>query len=153
MKVMEYLEDVLAKYEVTHHRPTFTAQHMAAEEHVPGMEVAKPVIIRADDEYYMCVLPACCKLDLDAVKSQLGFGEVKLIEESEMVKIFSDCELGAEPPLGNLYGLTTLMDKSLEKDEYIVFQAGSHDTAIRMEMDEYKRLTSPHVLALSYRTP
>ena len=67
MEVLEFLDKVSARYEVSQHRPTFTAQQMAAEEHVPGMQVAKPVIIKADEEYYMCVLPACCKVDLDAL--------------------------------------------------------------------------------------
>ena len=150
MKVVDYLDEVSASYEVTHHRPTFTAQQMAAEEHVPGMAVAKPVIVRADETYYMCVLPACCKIDLDALKSQLGVCQVELADESEMARLFPDSALGAEPPFGSLYDLETIMDKTLEADEYIVFQGGSHEQAIKMDMDEYRRVAQPKVLAFSY---
>ncbi len=150
MKLIEFLDKSSAKYEVTQHRPAFSAQQMAAAEHVPGMEVAKPVVIKADGEYYMCVLPACCKVDLDVLKKHLGVGQIELARESEMAKLFSDCELGAEPPFGNLYGLLTFMDKTLEMDEHIVFQGGTHQQAIRMAMAEYKRLVGPRILSFSY---
>jgi Ala-tRNA(Pro) deacylase len=150
MKVVEFLENSSAKYEVTKHQPTYSAQQMAAAEHVPGREVAKPVLVKADGQYYMCVLPACCKVDLDALKQDLHVDQVVLAGEDEMSKLFADCELGAEPPFGNLYGLETLMDESLEADEYIVFQAGTHEQAIRIAMADYKKLVSPLVLSFSY---
>jgi len=149
MKVLEYLDQASAKYETMHHGPTFTAQEMAAEEHVPGMNVAKPVVVKANGEYYMCVLPACCKVDFDALKSQLGTSRIDLVTESEMARLFPDCELGAEPPLGSLYGLVTIMDQTLEEDDYIVFQSGTHEEAVKMALDEYKRLTTPRVLSFS----
>ena len=153
MKVIEFLDSVSAKYEVMQHRPTFTAQQMAAAEHVPGINVAKPVVVKADEEYYMCVLPACYKVDLDALKRQLGAGKVELADESEMAKLFGGCELGAEPPFGGLYGLLTLVDKTLEADEYIVFQGGTHDSAVKMKMNEYKRIANARLLSFSYSTP
>ena len=150
MKVVEFLETNSAKYEVTRHQPTYSAQQMAAAEHVSGREVAKPVLIKADGKYYMCVLAACCKVDLDALKKDLGAAQVALAGEDEMSKLFADCELGAEPPFGNLYGLETLMDESLQADEYIVFQGGTHEQAIRMAVLDYKELVSPRVLRFGY---
>jgi len=150
MKVVEFLETNSAKYEVTRHQPTYSAQQMAAAEHVSGREVAKPVLIKADDKYYMCVLPACCKVDMDALKENLGVDQVALAGEDEMSKLFADCELGAEPPFGNLYGLETLMDESLQADEHIVFQAGTHEQAIRMATLDYKELVNPRILSFSY---
>ena len=150
MNVIEFLDETQTKYEVTQHRPTFTAQQMAAEEHVPGMQVAKPVLIRVEEEHYLCVLPACCKVDLDALKGQLGVDDVELADESEMAKLFPDVALGAEPPFGEMYGLLTFMDRSLESCEHIVFQAGSHDTAVRMKVADYKRLANPRIFSFSY---
>lgn len=152
MKVIDYLEKSAAKYELSQHRPTFSAQQMAAEEHVPGMQVAKPVVVKADGEYIMCVLPACCKVDLDVLKRQLGTERVELADEGEMAKLFPDCALGAEPPFGSMYGLTTLLDDTLEVDEEIVFQGGTHQQAIRMAMSEYKRLVNPRVVSFSYHS-
>jgi Ala-tRNA(Pro) deacylase len=152
MKVVEFLDSKGVHYEMSQHRPTFTAQQMAAEEHVPGMAVAKPVVVRADKKFYLCVLPACCKIDFDALKLALKAKETALADEDEMAGLFDDCTLGSEPPFGELYGLETLMDASLEKDPYIVFQAGTHELAIRMDLDDYKKLARPRVLHYSYHT-
>jgi Ala-tRNA(Pro) deacylase len=98
----------------------------------------------------MCVLSACCKIDLGALKSQLGAKSVDLAEETEIGIIFEDCELGAEPPFGNLYDLPVVMDKALEQDDHITFQAGTHEKAIRMSMEDYRKLVEPKVLEFSY---
>ncbi len=150
MGVTEFLDKSNVKYEVRQHQPTFTAQQMAAEEHEPGRYVAKPVIVKADDKYVMCVLAAPYKVDLGALKKQLGVKKATLADETEIGKLFPDCELGAEPPFGNLYDMPTVMDKVLEKDDHIMFQAGSHEKAIRMSMADYRKLVQPKVLEFSY---
>ena len=150
MRVTELLDKSGVKYEIREHEPTFTAQQMAAVEHEPGKYVAKPVVVKADDKFVMCVLSACYKIDLRGLKKQLGAKKVEIAEENEIEKLFPDCELGAEPPFGNLYDLPTYMDKSLEDDDHIMFQAGTHDRAIRMSMDDYRKLVAPNVLEFSY---
>jgi len=150
MRIIEFLDNSAVRYEIREHPPAFTAQQMAAIEHEPGQYVAKPVIIKADGKYIMCVLSACYKIDMGALKSQLGANSVELAQEKEIGKIFNDCELGAEPPFGNLYDLPTIMDKALEKDDHITFQAGTHEKAIRINMDDYRKLVNPKVLEFSY---
>ncbi len=150
MRVTEFLDESAVSYEVTKHIPTFTAQQMAAAEHEPGKYVAKPVIVKADGKYMMCVLAACSKIDLGALKKQLGAKHVELALEKEIGEIFNDCDLGAEPPFGNLYDLPVIMDKAMEKDDHIIFQAGSHEEAIRISMNDYRKLVKPKVLEFSY---
>jgi len=150
MQVTKFLKKSGVKYEVTKHKPAFSAQEMAAVEHEPGKYVAKPVIVKADGKYVMCVLSACYKIDMRALKKQLGAKKVSLAEEKDMEKLFDDCDLGAEPPFGNLYDLPTIIDKALEKDDHITFQAGTHEKAIRMSMDDYRKLVNPQVLEFSY---
>lgn len=123
MGILEFLAKTGVKHEVSQHAPVFSAQKMAAVEHEPGKYVAKPVIIKADDQYIMCVLPACRKVDLMKVKKHLDAQLADLAAEAEIARLFPDCELGAEPPFGNLYEMPTLMDKALEKDDHILFQA------------------------------
>jgi len=146
MEVIKFLKKSGVKYKVTKHKAAFTAQEMAAEEHEPGKYVAKPVVVKADGDYVMCVLPACYNIDLKALKSQLKAKTVKIAKEKDMEKLFGDCEVGAEPPFGNLYDLPTVMDKTLEEDDHIMFQGGSHEKAIRISMDDYRKLVAPKVL-------
>jgi len=152
MRVIEFLDKAGVKYEIKIHKPVFTAQRVAAEEHEPGKFVAKPVLVKADGKYLMCVLAACYMIDLRNLKSVLGVKKLELLTEDEMAKLFDDCEPGAEPPFGNLYNIPTIMDKALEKDDHIVFQAGTHDKAVKMSMTDYKKLVSPKVMEFSYHS-
>lgn len=150
MQVTEFLEKSGVSYEITEHKPTFTAQTMAAAEHEPGKYVAKPVIVKADGKYVMCVLSANHKIDMQSLKSQIGAETIELAEEKEIATLCSDCETGAEAPFGNLYNIATVMDKALAKDDHITFQGGSHEKAIRMSMDDYRKLAEPKLLDFSY---
>jgi Ala-tRNA(Pro) deacylase len=150
MQITDFLDQNRVDYQVFTHRPAYSSQHLAAEEHVSGMNVAKPVIVQADGEYYMCVLPACCKIDLEQLRLALNASEIHLADEQEMAELFPDCELGAEPPFGNLYGLRTLMDKSLRSDPYLLCQAGKHEQAIRIHLRDYQMLVQPQMIDFSY---
>ncbi|MHC4929857.1 MAG: aminoacyl-tRNA deacylase [Planctomycetota bacterium] len=149
MLVREKLNHEMIRYEELHHRPTFTSQHLAQAEHVHGMNVAKPVIVNADGQFYMCVLPACCHISLDAIRSALDAGFVRLANEGEMPELFPDCEVGAEPPFGSLYGMPTVLDDRLDNSEFIVFQSGTHDEAIKISMQDYLKIETPRVFSFS----
>ncbi|MBW8016027.1 MAG: YbaK/EbsC family protein [Planctomycetes bacterium] len=151
MTTIEYLKDHNVKFKVTGHHPAYTAVDLAVQEHVLSYKVAKPVVVKADGIYYLCVLPGCFKIDFEILKQQLHVNEVVLATEDEMAGLFGDCQLGAESPLGNLYGLPTLMDNSLERDRHILFAAGTHDKAIRMSMKDFKRLVNPHIISFIER--
>lgn len=150
MSITEFLDKSGVNYKITEHAVVFTAQRMAAEEHEKGKFIAKPVIIKADGKYMMCVLSACCKINFNALKSQLGADMIELADEKEIAKLFPDCSLGAEPPFGNLYDLPTIVDKDLCSDDHITFQAGTHEEAIHMSMADYRELVKPRVLEFSY---
>ena len=150
MTVLEYLKAEHCSYRVTEHNPVYTAEQLATVEHIPARKVAKPVIVRADGRYYVCVLPADRRIDLYAVQKHLKADNVRLASEHEMEYLFGDSELGAEAPFGNLYDLPTLMDKTLAKDKEIVFQAGTHEQAVWITMKDYKKLANPHIFAFSY---
>jgi Ala-tRNA(Pro) deacylase len=150
MRVIEFLDRSGVKYELREHLPVFSAQGLAAAEHEHGKYVAKPVIVKADSRYIMCVLPAPQKVDLGKLKAQLAAESVELADEDEIGKLFPDCELGAEPPFGHLYDLPTVMDKSLEQDDHILFQGGTHGKAIHIAMADYRKLASPKVLEFSF---
>jgi len=129
-----------AKHE---HAPAYTAQEVAAEEHVTGNMLAKCVVVHADGKPAICVLPASFKLDMAKVGKALKAKAVRLADETEMAGLFPDVEVGAEPPFGNLYDLPTLVDKHLAADEEIVFLAGTHRHVIRLKYADYARLAKP----------
>ena len=145
MNLQSYLDEMGVHYRASKHEDAFTAQDLAAAEHIPGRKVIKPVVVRADGEFVMCALPASYKIDLGELRQQLQCEEVQLADENALQEIFGDCELGAAPPIGRLYGLPTLMDESLFADDRVTFQAGTHCDAITMTLADYRRVAQPEV--------
>jgi Ala-tRNA(Pro) deacylase len=151
MKIFDYLDRSRVDYSVSEHEPAYSAQVMAAEEHEHGRYVAKPVMVKSAGQYIMCVLAAPHKVVFDKLRDYLGTRDVMLADEEEVRTLFPDCEEGAEPPFGSLYNVRTIMDKALENDDHIVFQAGRHDRAIHMNMADYVSLVQPEMADIAYR--
>jgi len=139
------LDDMGVSYRVSHHPTVYTAQMLAESEHVPGRKVIKPVVVRADGEFVMCALPACYRVDLGELKHQLQAADVVIVDEPQLTELFPGCELGAAPPIGRLFGMTTLMDESLVADDRVTFQAGTHEDAVTMSLAEYRRVAQPEI--------
>ncbi len=150
MNLIEHLRQRGISYDALEHSTTYTAQGLAALEHIPGQNIAKPVVVSTDQGFVMCVLPASFRLDPDRAAAAIGAGEARLATEDEIGQLFPDCDLGAEPPLGEPYGLPTLMDESLRDDEYVVFQAGTHEQAVKMAREDYEQLAAARVARIAH---
>src|SRR5580692_8342529 len=105
MSLQAYLDEMGVRYTISRHPTAYTAQDLAAAEHVPGQQVIKPVIVQADGQFVMCALPATYRLDMEQVRQALHVDEVALADETTLRELFPDCELGAEPPIGRLYDM------------------------------------------------
>jgi Ala-tRNA(Pro) deacylase len=144
--IPEALEQEHVPFQTRHHRPCFTAQEVAAVEHVSGHRLAKVVIVRADDEWAAVVVPASHRLDMQAVAAALGSPRCRLATEQEIAERFPDCEVGATPPLRHWEGVKLLCDAGLlQRHDPLVFQAGTHEDAIEMSPDDWQRITQPRV--------
>jgi Ala-tRNA(Pro) deacylase len=148
-KLKEFLDRYHTKYVCISHSPAYTAQEIAASVHIPGQEVAKTVIVKLDGELAMAVLPASSRLDLSLLKEASGARQVGLASEPEFKNLFPDCEIGAMPPFGNLYGLSVYVAEDLTDDAEIAFNAGTHSELIRMAYSDFERLVEPAVVRVS----
>ncbi len=150
-RLREFLDSHNVKYFVVSHSPAYTAQEVAASAHVPGKELAKTVMVTIEGKPAMVVLPASKQLDLERLRSIAGTRDVGLSGEQEFALLFPECETGAMPPFGNLYGLDVYVAEELEEDEDIAFNAGSHTELVRLAYRDFKRLANPVVAALTLK--
>jgi len=144
----DLLDQQHVRYDVIPHSPAYTAQEVAASTHMPGREVAKTVIIKIDGRLAMAVLPATDHVHPETLRKALGARDVSLANEDEFDTRFPDCETGAMPPFGNLYGLEVYVSPHLAEDEQICFNAGRHDEVIRMPYRDFERIAHPVPMAL-----
>ncbi|MHB0870159.1 MAG: aminoacyl-tRNA deacylase [Chloroflexota bacterium] len=150
-KLQEYLTSNGVGFEIEHHRLAYTAQQLAAAEHVSGKLVAKVVMAIANESPVMLVLPASSNVNLEKLKAELGARELRLAKEEEFATVFPDCEVGAMPPFGNLYGVPVYIDRSLTRAPEMVFPAGSHTESMKIRVGDYEKLVHPQVKEFAAR--
>ena len=148
-RVKDFLDTNRIHYASIVHPTSYTAQGTAAYAHVSGNELAKTVIVKVDAQIAMAVLPASAQLNLGALKKLANAKSVGLASEPEFEFKFPDCDLGAMPPFGNLYGMAVYVDESLTVDKEIAFNAGTHTETLRMSCADFMRLVSPKVLNIA----
>jgi len=145
----EYLDSHNIRYLIFSHSLAYTAQGIAALTHISGKELAKTVIVRIDGNLAMAVVPASHHVDLSLLKRALGAQAVELASEQEFKDKFPDCEAGAMPPFGNLYGLAVYADESLTSIKEITFNAGTHRDLMRIDWADLVRLVEPRIIQIT----
>ena len=150
-KLREFLDSHNIKYVTISHSPAYTAQGVAAAVHVSGRELAKTVMVWIEGRLAMVVLPASARVNFALLKEVVGSDQIELAHEQEFRDMFTDCDLGAMPPFGNLYGLDVYISERLADQDEIAFNACTHTEIVKMSFEDYERLVRPKILRLSYQ--
>jgi len=148
-KLKEFLDSRNVRYAIISHSLAYTAAEIAALAHIPGKELAKTVIVKIDSALAMAVVSASQHVDLKFLKAMTAAKAVDLATEDEFKEKFSDCEVGAMPPFGNLYGMPVFADESLSRDKEILFNAGSHRELVRIAWVDFEKLVQPRVMRIA----
>ena len=149
-KLKEFLDDRDVKYVSINHSRAYTAQEIAESAHVSGNDFAKVVMLKADEEMIMVVLPAPDKVDLKLLRQVLGVRNVVFADENDFQDHFPGCEVGAMPPFGNLYGIRVISAQTLCDSTTISFNSGLHTEVIQMDLDNYIKLVSPEIMDFTH---
>ena len=143
-RISDYLDSQHVSYQSCRHSPAYTAQGIAQAQHLSGRKLAKVVMVMADsNKLVMAVVPANYRVDLNKLGHLLNTDWIRLATEEEFRDVFPECELGAMPPLGNLYNLEVWIDESLQFHPSISFNAGTHAETIQMSFPDFERLVQP----------
>ena len=148
-RLIDYLDRNLVQYETIEHSTAFTAQGIAALTHTPGSQFAKAIVVKLNGVFAMAVVPASYHVDLRKLKEETGATTIALASEMEFRALFPECETGAMPPFGNLYGMPVYVDESLTHLTTATFNAGSHREMIRMAWRDYEVLVQPTAVSIS----
>ena len=141
VRIQEFLRRANVAYTIFPHAPAFSAQEEAAVTHVPGRNWAKAVVCFADGEPIQAVVPADLDVDLEELAALAGASDIRLADESELLWLYPDCEVGAMPPFGPVYRQRVYVDESLTPAHEIVFNAGTHNLAVCMRYCDFATLT------------
>lgn len=148
-RLQTYLDGANVAYRTVGHSPTYTAQETAAVSHVSGKRLLKCVMVNGDGRHYLAVTRADQKIDLEKCRRILGVREAVLEREEDFRRLFDDCEPGAMPPFGNLWGVPTIVDDAVPTKTDVAFNAGDHSTLVEMRYDDFDRLVQPQHAAIA----
>lgn len=149
-RLQSYLHEQQVPYEIIHHARAITARTTAASAHIRNNMLAKTVMVKLDGRLAMVVLPASQRVHLGLLRHVTGSNTAELALESEFCDHFPDCEVGAMPPFGHLYGMEVYVDDRLATDQDVAFNAGTHTDLMRMSFKEFERLEAPKHIHLSH---
>lgn len=157
MAIAASIRDLLAReripYTVVVHPAAYTAQQEAEVAHIPGRHWAKIVVCMADGESIQAVVPADRMVDLERLADAARARHVRLATEAEMSAIYPECELGAMPPFGPMWGQRVFVDRTLVGDPEMVFNAGTHTDALCMHYNDFAEIVQPVVAAFARPLP
>lgn len=150
MAILPKLRDLLDRSQVEYkhhvHPLVYTAKELASAEHLPEHEVVKTVVFLGDNGFGMAILCADSMVDLFELRSALGLSRLRLATEAELADLFPECELGAMPPFGNLFGMPVFVDSRVAGEEFIAFNAGTHRDIVILRFNEFRSLVKPEVI-------
>ena len=139
MTLKEYLDDRGVEYDLLEHPYSVCSMRTAFEAHVSGEDIAKAVVLHDDEGYMMAVIPATHKVLLGQVSKHYG-RYLALADEAELQDMFSDCSLGAIPPIGKAYGMKVIYDEQLNNCNDVYFEAGDHTDLIHVSGRDFRLL-------------
>ena len=142
-KIKEFLEKERISFQVLEHHLVYTASEMAEAMHLPGHQVVKSVIVNGDGKWMLCVLPSTHKIDFEKLKKAFSLKEASLANEGKVASLFPGCDVGAMPPFGQMAGLQVYVDKDLQENETIAFNAGTHTDMLKVKFKDYLQITKP----------
>lgn len=146
---LDYMRQSGVRYSHSVHPRAETALETAEAERIPAHEFTKCVVFCVDTGFGMAVVAADQFVNLDEPGRLLGARYIRLADESELIQLFPNCELGAMPPFGNLYGLPVVVDHEVADREFIAFTIGTHRDVVRMSFADYERIVRPLVGCIS----
>ncbi|MCL4472966.1 MAG: YbaK/EbsC family protein [Actinobacteria bacterium] len=145
-RVKKYLDDQGLAYEVVSHQETFSTCEEAKAVGVIASHVAKTLVIKTHAGDVLAVLPASERVDIHKLRDIADDNHARLATEEEMKMEFTDFDLGAVPPLGELFEAPVLLDGQLENADEIIFAAGTHSDSVKMSGEDFLKLTHPQVV-------
>lgn len=147
-QINQYLREHKVQFDTIDHDVAYTAQEIAARAHIRARDLVKSVVMKMDGKIVIVMLPANRKVNLDDFKRCVECKEVSVAREGEFEAAFPECELGAMPPLGHLYGVEVFASEKLKTDHNIAFNAGTHGELIQLKWKDFEKLESPTVIPI-----
>jgi len=136
-----YLEQHGVDYDLVPHAHSSCSLESARAARIPAGRLAKCVLLGDERGYLLAILPASCQLDLAEIEEQLH-RSLGIASEAEVGELFRDCEVGAVPVAGPVYGVPSLVEDSLLRMPDVYVEAGDHEELVHLTGPAFRQLVA-----------
>lgn len=141
-KVTKFLDKAKVKYKTLAHKVVFTAHDVSATTKKKLSEIAKVVLVKADKDFVLVVLPAGKYVDFSGIKKALKAKKVSIASEKDITK-YLKTKVGLLHPFGSEYNLQTLLDKGMSRTKKMVASAGTYTDSVEIALKDFEKLVKP----------
>ncbi|MEI6597277.1 MAG: YbaK/EbsC family protein [bacterium] len=144
-KLAKYLAKAKAKHNILEHKTVYTAYDTAVTMGKKLNEVVKTLLVVADKDYYLAILPADHNLDFKKLTAHISkvtgkkIKTVKIPSEKIMEKLLK-IKAGAMSAFGGFHKLPIVFEKNLLKTKKAVFASGSFNHSVEMAVKDFVKL-------------
>ena len=126
-------------YDTINHRYSSSSLHSAHAANIPVAKMVKSVVLEDEKGFVMALIPANHYVKIHEI-NMLFNRRMGLATENELDQLFTDCDHGAIPPIGDAYGMTTVIDYSLDNCDDVYIEAGNHTDLLHLSGNEFSKL-------------
>ncbi len=145
--VLQIVRDTLKRAGISfreiHHEPTLTSGDSARARGEPLRIGGKALLMKADAEYRLFVLPADRKVDSNKIRRELKLRKLRFASRDELQDL-TGLVPGSVPPFGKpILPLELFVDSAISGNDRIAFNAGSLKDSIIMSVTDYMSAARP----------
>jgi tRNA-dependent cyclodipeptide synthase len=135
------------------HSPAYSEDDITANNYILG-ELIDGVLIRMNNkDIAMVVVPATRKISLESLKQTLNNPSINFIGKKEAKHLYPECEVGAFPPLGNIYNIPVFFTKEIINKKEVTFYLGARYHRIRLKASDFEKTVQPQKILNVSTTP
>jgi HD-like signal output (HDOD) protein/prolyl-tRNA editing enzyme YbaK/EbsC (Cys-tRNA(Pro) deacylase) len=151
-KIKSYLDKRHIIYDVNE-LPPFASLLQAAESGgVSPAAIAKSIVLKDELGFVLVVVPATHGVDGIAL-SKLMYRKMELVDDAQIKQAFPDCLPRFIPPLGEAYGIRTIVDDALMGLPRVYFPVGDASSLIQVSGKVFFNLLNGAWLAGNFASP
>ncbi len=150
--VKQYLDSRHIAYELIK-TPAFESPYQAASlANISPQELFYPIVLRDNYGLLMAVLPATHKVDY-ARLALLLHRSFELALTNQLSGVFTDCHPGQIPPLGEAYGIRTIIDAAISVPDEVYVVSGTNTQLIKLARKDFMLLQANAWLSNGFSVP
>ncbi len=147
-KIIQFLDRKSVVYRVVEHAACGSAQEYHEVVGTRYRQQLKALFLRIKKEdvvsFIIAVVPGDMRSDLNKIKKYLEAQQVQMGSPEELME-HTGCVFGVVPPLGEVFGIGTIVDNHCFEENEVCFNAGRLTHSVFLSKSEFQKMIGDKV--------